>query len=97
MVAWMIAVGSLAADAGHTVILLRREGGETGRLPVPSRMRALPAPLPEGRVSGGGVVCSVGSLCSAVPGRGAAREVRVLAAGVVQPWRALSVVFPITL
>ncbi|WP_405149100.1 tyrosine-type recombinase/integrase [Sphaerisporangium sp. NBC_01403] len=36
-----LTVGSVAVDAGHTVIVFRRKGGKTDRMPVPPRVRAL--------------------------------------------------------
>jgi len=47
-----LTVGSVVVDAGHTVILFRRKGGKTDRLPVPPRVRALLEPLLEGRAPG---------------------------------------------
>ncbi|MFI6510978.1 hypothetical protein ACIBCT_25515 [Streptosporangium sp. NPDC050855] len=47
-----LTVGSVAVDAGHTVILFRRKGGRTDRLPVPPRVRALLEPLLQGRARG---------------------------------------------
>ncbi|MEU4537699.1 hypothetical protein AB0G15_22845 [Streptosporangium sp. NPDC023825] len=42
-------VGSVAAGAGHTVILFRRKGRKTDLTPVLSQVRALLEPLLEGR------------------------------------------------
>ncbi|MBG0823538.1 tyrosine-type recombinase/integrase [Planomonospora sp. ID91781] len=47
-----LTVGSVALDAGHTVIVFRRKGGRTDRLPVPPRVRALLEPLLDGRDGG---------------------------------------------
>ncbi|MFC4536922.1 tyrosine-type recombinase/integrase [Sphaerisporangium dianthi] len=47
-----LTVGSVTADAGHTVILFRRKGGKTDRLPVPPRVRVLLEPLLHGRGPG---------------------------------------------
>ncbi|MFC3986629.1 tyrosine-type recombinase/integrase [Streptosporangium jomthongense] len=44
-----LTVGSVTVDAGHTVILFRRKGGKTDRIPVPPRVRALLEPLLAGR------------------------------------------------
>ncbi|GAT67314.1 endonuclease [Planomonospora sphaerica] len=47
-----LTVGSVAMDAGHTVIVFRRKGGRTDRLPVPPRVRALLEPLLDDRAPG---------------------------------------------
>lgn len=47
-----LTVGSVALDAGHTVILFRRKGGKTDRLPIPPRVRTLIEPLLHGRPPG---------------------------------------------
>ncbi|MEV4180711.1 tyrosine-type recombinase/integrase [Streptosporangium canum] len=47
-----LTVGSVAADAGHTVILFRRKGGKVDRMPVPPRVRALLQPLLDDRSPG---------------------------------------------
>ncbi|MFF0249903.1 tyrosine-type recombinase/integrase [Streptosporangium sandarakinum] len=47
-----LTVSSVATSAGHTVILFRRKGGKTDRLPVPPRVRALLDPLLDGRAPG---------------------------------------------
>ncbi|MDP9868627.1 MULTISPECIES: tyrosine-type recombinase/integrase [Streptosporangium] len=44
-----LTVGSVAADAGHTMILFRRKGGKTDRMPIPPRVRALLQPLLDDR------------------------------------------------
>ncbi|WP_167521379.1 tyrosine-type recombinase/integrase [Microbispora triticiradicis] len=47
-----LTVGQVAADAGHRVIVFRRKGGKTDRVPVPPRVCALLEPLLDGRAAG---------------------------------------------
>jgi integrase len=47
-----LTVGSVATDAGHCVIVFRRKGGKTDRVPVPPRVRALLEPMLAGRAAG---------------------------------------------
>lgn len=44
-----LTVGQVHDDAGHCVVVFRRKGGKTARIPVPPRVCNLLAPLREGR------------------------------------------------
>mgnify|MGYP001229414840 CR=1 FL=1 len=47
-----LTAGQIQQDAGHTVLVFRRKGGKTARIPVPPRVSALLAPVREGRAAG---------------------------------------------